>query len=218
MLAMLVVVLGVTITIILHFTTGTPITTMVGILSGAVTNTPGLGAAQQANSDLNGIDAPEIALGYAVSYPLGVVGIILSLLALKYLLRINTAQEEKEAEVGLGHLQELTVRPISIEVRNESVDGIRIKELRPLLNRKFVISRIKHREGGETELVNSETILHVGDIILVISTPIDVEAITIFFGKEIKMEWEQLNKELISRRILITKPELNGKTLSQLKI
>ena len=184
---MLVVVLGVTITIILHFTTGTPITTMVGILSGAVTNTPGLGAAQQANSDLNGIDAPEIALGYAVSYPLGVVGIILSLLALKYLLRINTAQEEKEAEVGLGHLQELTVRPISIEVRNESVDGIRIKELRPLLNRKFVISRIKHREGGETELVNSETILHVGDIILVISTPIDVEAITVFFGKEIKM-------------------------------
>ena len=83
---------------------------------------------------------------------------------------------------------------------------------------RFVISRIKHREGGETELVNSETILHVGDIILVISTPIDVEAITIFFGKEIKMEWEQLNKELISRRILITKPELNGKTLSQLKI
>ena len=118
----------------------------------------------------------------------------------------------------MGHLQELTVRPVSIEVRNESVDGIKIKELRPLLNRKFVISRIKHREGGETELVDSETVIHVGDIILVISTPIDVEAITIFFGKEIKMEWEQLNKQLISRRILITKPELNGKTLSQLKI
>ena len=165
-----------------------------------------------------GVGITDIALGYAVSYPLGVVGIILSLLALKYLLRINTAQEEKEAEVGLGHLQELTVRPVSIEVRNESVDGIKIKELRPLLNRKFVISRIKHREGGETELVNSETVIHVGDIILVISTPIDVEAITIFFGKEIKMEWEQLNKQLISRRILITKPELNGKTLSQLKI
>ena len=158
-------------------------------------------------------------MGYAVSYPLGVVGIILSLLALKYLLRINTAQEEKEAEVGLGHLQELTVRPVSIEVRNESVDGIKIKELRPLLNRKFVISRIKHREGGETELVNSETVIHVGDIILVISTPIDVEAITIFFGKEIKMEWEQFEQtNFISRRILITKPELNGKTLSQLKI
>ena len=220
MLAVLVVALGVGITVILHFTTGTPITTMVGILSGAVTNTPGLGAAQQANSDLNGIDAPDIALGYAVSYPLGVVGIILSLLALKYLLRINTAQEEKEAdtEKGLGHLQELTVRPVTLEIKNEAIHGKTIKEIRPLLNRKFVISRIKHREGGETKLVNSETVIHVGDIILVISTPIDVEAITIFFGKEIKMEWEQLNKQLISRRILITKPELNGKTLSQLKI
>ena len=89
---------------------------MVGILSGAVTNTPGLGAAQQANSDLNGIDAPEIALGYAVAYPLGVVECILSLLALKYILRINTKTEEADAERGLGHLQELTVRPISLEI------------------------------------------------------------------------------------------------------
>ena len=121
MLAMMVVFLGVVITVALHFITGVPITTMVGILSGAVTNTPGLGAAQQANSDLNGIDAPEIALGYAVSYPLGVVGCILSLLALKYLLQIKPKQEEAEAERGLGHLQELTVRPISLEIRNDSV-------------------------------------------------------------------------------------------------
>lgn len=217
MLATLVVALGVGITVILHYTTGIPITTMVGILSGAVTNTPGLGAAQQANSDLNGIDAPEIALGYAVCYPLGVVGIILTLLALKYILRINTPQEEKEAEIGLGHLQELTVRPVSIEVRNESVDGIKIRDLRPLMNRKFVISRIRHQAGHETELVTSETIIHVGDVILVISTPVDIEAITVFFGKEVQMEWGQ-DDQLISRRILITKPELNGKTLSQLKI
>lgn len=168
LLAMLVVFLGVVITIILHFVTGTPITTMVGILSGAVTNTPGLGAAQQANSDLNGIDAPEIALGYAVAYPLGVVGIILSLIALKYILRINTKTEEEEAERGLGHIQELTVRP--------------------------------------------------NDKILVISTPKDIEAISVFFGKQIDMQWEQLDKKLISRRILITKPELNGKMFSQLKI
>ena len=218
MLAALVVFLGVAITVILHFVTGTPITTMVGILSGAVTNTPGLGAAQQANSDLRGIDAPEIAMGYAVSYPLGVVGIILSLIFLKYILRINTTREEEEAQKGLGHLQELTVRPTSIEVRNEAIDGLIIKELGPLVNRKFVISRICHREGGVTELVNSETVLNVGDIILVIANPIDMEAITIFFGKETQMEWNDLNKELISRRILITKPELNGKTLSQLRI
>ena len=217
-LAMIIVALGIGLTILLHFTTDIPVTTMVGILSGAVTNTPGLGAAQQANSDLNGMDAPEIALGYAVCYPLGVIGIILSLLALRYFLCINTSHEETEAEKGLGHLQELTVRPVSIEIRNEALEGLSIAKLRPLLNRKFVISRIRHNTGGETELVNSETVLHTGDKILVVSSPIDIEAIIVFFGKEISMEWEQLNKELISRRILITKPELNGKTLAQLKI
>ncbi|EKU89408.1 putative transporter [Bacteroides oleiciplenus] len=218
LLAMLVVFLGVVITIILHFVTGTPITTMVGILSGAVTNTPGLGAAQQANSDLNGVDAPEIALGYAVAYPLGVVGIILSLIALKYILRIDTKTEEAEAERGLGHLQELTVRPISLEIRNEAIDGKKIKDIRPLMNRNFVISRVRYNDGQETELANSDTVLHLHDRILIISTPKDIEAITVFFGKQIDMQWEQLDKKLISRRILITKPELNGKMLSQLKI
>lgn len=218
LLAMLGVFLGVVITIILHFVTGTPITTMVGILSGAVTNTPGLGAAQQANSDLNGIDAPEIALGYAVAYPLGVVGIILSLIALKYILRINTKTEEAEAERGLGHIQELTVRPISFEIRNEAIDGKKIKDIRPLMNRDFVISRVRYHDGQETELANSDTVLHLNDKILVISTPKDIEAISVFFGKQIDMQWEQLDKKLISRRILITKPELNGKMLSQLKI
>ena len=218
LLAMLVVFLGVVITIILHFVTGTPITTMVGILSGAVTNTPGLGAAQQANSDLNGIDAPEIALGYAVAYPLGVVGIILSLIALKYILRINTKTEEAEAERGLGHIQELTVRPISFEIRNEAIDGKKIKDIRPLTNRDFVISRVQYHDGQGTELANSDTVLHLNDKILVISTPKDIEAISVFFGKQIDMQWEQLDKKLISRRILITKPELNGKMLSQLKI
>lgn len=219
MLAMGAIFISVVITIILHFTTGTPITTMVGILSGAVTNTPGLGAAQQANSDLNGIDAPEIAMGYAVAYPLGVVGAILSLLALKYILNIKTSQEEADAEKGLGHLQELTVRPVTLEIKNEAIYGKTIKEIRPLVNRNFVISRIRHHDGQqEVELVNSETILHIDDKILVISNPIDIEAITVFFGKQVEMEWEQLNKKLISRRILITKPELNGKMLSQLKI
>jgi putative transport protein len=218
-IAMLVVFIGVAITVVLHFVTGIPITTMVGILSGAVTNTPGLGAAQQANSDLNGVDAPEIALGYAVAYPLGVVGIILSLLALKYIFRVNTKKEEDDAESGLGHLQELTVRPISLEIRNEAIDGKRVKEVRPLVNRQFVISRIRHNDGDKvTELVNSDTVLHLDDEILLISNPKDIEAIAAFFGKQVNIEWEQLNDKLISRRILITKPELNGKTLSQLKI
>ena len=217
-LAVLVVFISVLITVALHFITGIPITTMVGILSGAVTNTPGLGAAQQANSDLNGIDAPEIALGYAVAYPLGVIGCILALLALKYLLHINTRKEEAEAEQGLGHLQELTVRPVSVEIRNEAVDGKTIKEIKPLLNRAFVISRIRHRDSeNEVELVNADTVLHLQDQILFISNPKDMEAIIAFFGRQISAEWEQ-DKKLISRRILITKPELNGKSLAQLKI
>ena len=219
MLAMTTIFLSVVITIILHFATGVPITTMVGILSGAVTNTPGLGAAQQANSDLNGIDAPEIARGCAVAYPLGVVGAILSLLALKYILNINTTKEEADAEKGLGHLQELTVRPVTLVIKNEAINGKAIKDIRPLVNRNFVISRIRYHEGNkETELVNSGTILHLDDEILIISNPIDIEAITVFFGKQVEVEWEQVSKNLISRRILITKPELNGKTLSQLKI
>ena len=217
-LAVLVVFISVLITVALHFITGISITTMVGILSGAVTNTPGLGAAQQANSDLNGIDAPEIALGYAVAYPLGVIGCILALLALKYLLHINTRKEEAEAEQGLGHLQELTVRPVSVEIRNEAVDGKTIKEIKPLLNRAFVISRIRHRDSeNEVELVNADTVLHLQDQILFISNPKDMEAIIAFFGRQISAEWEQ-DKKLISRRILITKPELNGKSLAQLKI
>lgn len=217
-LAVLVVFISVLITVALHFITGIPITTMGGILSGAVTNTPGLGAAQQANSDLNGIDAPEIALGYAVAYPLGVIGCILALLALKYLLHINTRKEEAEAEQGLGHLQELTVRPVSVEIRNEAVDGKTIKEIKPLLNRAFVISRIRHRDSeNEVELVNADTVLHLQDQILFISNPKDMEAIIAFFGRQISAEWEQ-DKKLISRRILITKPELNGKSLAQLKI
>ena len=217
MLAITSVSLSVVVAIVLYLVTDTPITTMVGILSGAVTNTPGLGAAQQANSDLNGIDAPEIAMGYAVAYPLGVIGTILALQSLKYILKINTTTEETEAEKGLGHIQELTVRPVSLEIVNKAIDNKAIKDIQPLVNRKFVISRIRH-QGEKQELVNSETILHIGDQILVISNPKDIEAITVFFGKQIDMKWENEDTNLVSRRILITKPELNGKTLSQLRI
>ena len=122
-LAVTSVSLSVAVAIVLYLVTDTPITTIVGILSGAVTNTPGLGAAQQANSDLNGIDAPEIAMGYAVAYPLGVIGAILALQSLKYILKINTTTEEAEAEKGMGHLQELTVRPVSLEIINKAIDN-----------------------------------------------------------------------------------------------
>lgn len=218
MLASGVVFLGVIITVALHFVTGIPITTMVGIMSGAVTNTPGLGAAQQANSDLTGIDAPEIALGYAVAYPLGVVGCILSLLALRSFFRVDLKKEEKAAEEANGLQQDLTVRPVTIEIHNEAVDGKKIREIHPLLKRQFVISRISHASGEGTELAGPDTVLRLNDRILVISNPVDIEAIMVFFGREVEMTWEGDEAQLISRRILITKPELNGKTLAQLKI
>ena len=216
-LAVTSVSLSVAVAIVLYLVTDTPITTIVGILSGAVTNTPGLGAAQQANSDLNGIDAPEIAMGYAVCYPLGLIVAILALQSLKYILKINTTTEEAEAEKGMGHLQELTVRPVSLEIINKAIDNKTIKDIHPLVNRKFVISRIRDQHGKQ-ELVNSDTELHLGDQILVISNPKDIEAITVFFGKQIDVKWEDEDSNLVSRRILITKPELNGKTLSQLRI
>ncbi len=168
---------------------------------------------------MNGVDAPEIALGYAVAYPLGVIGCILSLLALKYLLRVKTAQEEAEAEQGMGHIQELTVRPVTLEIHNGSVNGKTLREIHPLVKRRFVVSYICRADGdGEIEMAGADTVLHLNDKILVVSTPIDVEAITVFFGKQVDMVWEKPDSKYISRRILITKSELNGKMLSQLKI
>lgn len=123
-LAVLVVALGVVTTVALYYVTGLPMTTMVGVMSGAVTNTPGLGAAQQAFSDLHaGADAPDIATGYALAYPLGVIGAILTLLALRYLLRIDVRQEEEAAGLGTDVLKDLTTRRISVEICNPAVEG-----------------------------------------------------------------------------------------------
>ncbi len=219
MLVFTVVMISVGMAVVLHFVTGIPITTMAGILSGAVTNTPGLGAAQQANSDLNHIDSPDIAMGYAVTYPMGVIGVILTFMALRYLMRINMKAEEKQAATGLGHLEELTVRPFTVEVENEMIENQTVEHIHQLLKRDFTVSRILHVATGEyNELVNGETVLQKGDKLLVIARPNDVEAITALLGVPTKVDWSEYNNELISRRILVTKPEINGKTLAQLKI
>lgn len=219
MLVFTVIMISVGMAVVLHFVTGIPITTMAGILSGAVTNTPGLGAAQQANSDLNHIDSPDIAMGYAVTYPMGVIGVILTFMALRYLMRINMKAEEKQAATGLGHLEELTVRPFTVEIENEMIENQTVEHIHHLLKRDFTVSRILHVATGEyNELVNGETVLQKGDKLLVIARPNDVEAITALLGVPTKVDWSEYNNELISRRILVTKPEINGKTLAQLKI
>lgn len=198
MVAMTVVFSGVILAIVLHFVSGVPITTMVGILSGAVTNTPGLGAAQQANSDLNGVDAPEIALGYAVAYPLGVIGCILSLWGLKYILRVKVDTEEADAQRGSGHLQELTVRPVTIEIHNEFVIGKRLRDIHPLVKRYFVVSHIYRAETGKVEMANADTVLRLNDKVLLTSAPVDIDAITVFFGCQAEMNWENGETDLVA--------------------
>ena len=123
-LAVLVVALGVATTVALYYITGLSMTTMVGVMSGAVTNTPGLGAAQQAFSDMHaGADAPDIATGYAVAYPLGVVGAILTLIGLRYLLRIDVKREEAAAGQDSDAQKDLTTRRLSVEIVNAAVNG-----------------------------------------------------------------------------------------------
>ncbi len=215
-----VVLLGVATAFVIHLITGTPIPTMVGILSGAVTNTPGLGAAQQAYADSTGLNDPNIAMGYAVAYPLGVVGIIFSMIAVRYLLRVKFEEEDK----GLAELsdEKRFAEKFSVEFANAMLDGRNVEYMRDLVKRQFVISRIMHK-NGEITMADADSEIRMGDRLWVISHAEDVEAITAFFGQRVEMtdeEWgnNTPNAELISRRILITKPEHNGKKLSDLKL
>lgn len=219
MLILVTIVLSIIVTLTIHFVSGVPVTALAGILSGAVTNTPSLGAAQQAFFGMKGIEAPDIALGYAMAYPMGVVGMILSFIALRYILRIKSAEEEAAAERGLGQLEQLTVRSINLEVTNERIDNTMIKEVKSIVGRHFVISRILRADGVKHEtVVNGHTRLHLGDRILVVAAPKDVEAITALIGHDAEVDWSECEKEMISRRILVTKPELNGVTLEHLNI
>lgn len=212
--AIAVVGLGVLTTYVIHLVTGTPMTTMVGVMSGAITNTPGLGAAQQAYFDATGVSDPTIALGYAVAYPLGVVGIILSLLAIRFLTRVDFAEENKALEAMRA--EQTNVIRTSVEFTNGVIEGRGIAHLRELINRSFVISRILHKDGSVT-IADGGSQLMVGDRLLVICSPEDKEAVIAFLGKQVEVseeEWsaaDERESQLVSRRIIITKPEINGK-------
>ena len=219
MLAISTIAISIVVTVILFYTTGTPITTMAGILSGAVTNTPGLGAAQQANSDLNGIDDPSIAASYAAAYPIGVIGAILIFLLLKYILCIHTGKEEEAAKRGLGATEELTVRPFSVCVKNEQIVGRTVRQIAEISQRDFVISRmLVDGAASPTDVINGSTVLNLNDKLLITAAPRDIEAIIACLGAPTTVDWEKCDKGHISRRILITRPEINGKTLAQLRI
>ncbi|MDE7123705.1 MAG: putative transporter [Alistipes sp.] len=215
-----VVLLGVATTYVIHLATGTPIPTMVGILSGAVTNTPGLGAAQQAYADASGIQDPTIAMGYAVAYPLGVVGIILTMILVRFALRIKFEKED-EGLAALSAEKKLADK-VSVEFTNQMLDGRSVEYIRDLINRQFVISRVMH-PSGEIVMADGDTVIRMGDRLCIIGQGDDIEAIVAFFGHTVEMgdeEWgnNTPNSELISRRILISRPEINGKKFSDLRL
>lgn len=205
-------------TIVIHLITKLPISTMVGILYGAVTNTPGLGAAQQTYTDITGTNAPEIAMGYAVAYPLGVVGAILTLLLLRYLTKINPKEEEEAATKisGSGSRQEV-VRAVAL-VTEDKGNGKKISWLTEQLNSKFIISRIRPANSDEAVLADGETVLHTGDKVLIVAGKNDLPEIFSLLGEESDYEWNITEHNLISRQILISKNELHGKTLAELNI
>lgn len=185
---------------------------MVGILYGAVTNTPGLGAAQEALNQLSYSGQP-IALGYACAYPLGVVGIIGSIIAIRYIFRVNFAKEEDELKSQGGDIKHQP-HMLTLEVRNESIDGKRLLQIKEFLGRSFVCSRICHE--GHVSIPNHETEFHIGDQVFIVCSEEDAEAVIAFIGKEVQVDWEKQDMPMVSRRILVTKPEINGKKLGDM--
>ena len=223
-LAALIIFLGVGTAYALHLITGEPLPTMVGVLSGAVTNTPGLGAAQQAYADsgmANAAIADSISLGYAVAYPLGVVGIIFTIIIMRYVLRVDFKKEDE----GLAALSNETNLPhrYSVEFTNEMLEGKTIAVAHMLINRQFVVSRIMHA-SGEIVMADGNSKLTMGDRLRIICTDEDRDAILAFFGKPVEMtadEWgatAMQSTPLVSRRILITREDINGKKFSDLRL
>ena len=185
---------------------------MVGILYGAVTNTPGLGAANEALNQLH-YTGPQIALGYACAYPLGVVGIIGSIIAIRYIFRVNMAKEEESLKIQSGDSHHKP-HMMSLEVRNESISGKTLIEIKNFLGRKFVCSRIRH--DGHVSIPDHETVFNIGDQLFIVCSEEDAPAIVVFIGKEVELDWEKQDLPMVSRRILVTKSEINGKKLGSL--
>ena len=211
-----VVLLNIVVMLVLWLTLFNPedLPMLVGVLCGAVTNTPGLGAASEALSQ-TGYTGPDIANGYACAYPLGVVGIIGATILLRHLCRVNLKEEEEELkqEEGNPHIKPHLMH---VEVHNEALNGKSLMAVREFLNRDFVCSRIL--QNGHVSIPTRDTIFHVGDQLFIVCAEDDAEAIIAFIGKRIEVDWEQqdISSPLISRRILVTQSKVNGKSLGQL--
>ena len=190
---------------------------MVGTLYGAVTNTPGLGAANEALASVfpNG-DAPVIASGYACAYPLGVVGIIGATIAIRFLTK--TKLEEEEAALELEEAENPHAKPhqMHLRVSNKYISGRTLSEISGFLNRDMVCSRLLHE--GEVSIPVSSTIFNIDDEVLIVCAEADAEAIQAFIGPIVESPWpvEAENQQYVSKRIVVTRPSMNGKTLGKM--
>ena len=220
-MALCVLLLGIGVTLAIGAISGTSLITMTGILSGAVTNTPSLGSAQQTFLETTGANDPSIALGYAVAYPLGVIGLILALVLMRKLFRVDPVKEN--ARLQAEHIIE-THDPdrVTVVITNPQLDGKKVYDIARLLNRQFVISRML-RPGNDPVLADAQTEIRLGDKVFFVSDPRDTEAVTTFLGERIEMDqavWDRISgaTELVSRRILVTKGKINGKQLGSLQL
>ena len=224
MLAVLAIVLNVAITVAIYFIDGhTSMTALVGVMSGAVTNTPGLAAAQQSLSGTPEAVAEAVntmSMGYAAAYPLGVLGIIASMLLVKFIFRVNVNDEIKKMN---QEAEDATAKPYlaSIEVTNSLINGKTLLQLHSIIHTEFVVSRLMQQDGTVT-VPKSSTQLRVGDRLYVVMTPGDLEAFTSVIGPEVEMDdshWEEVSPAtVVSRRIVITRSEYNGKSLADLRL
>lgn len=215
LLAMTIVFLSCVTAYIIHLLSGEDIATMTGVLFGAVTNTPGLGAAQQAFTDITGTMNPNIASGYAMAYPLGVVGIITALLAMRWFFHIKLDKEEERVVAESTAQKEIEF--IDILLANPQVEGAHIRELGQLCHMNLIVSRLV-RPNGEDELPDVDTILHVGDRIRVVVDK-ENEKSVLLLGMETSLPTnEKAHAHLVSRHVVVTKPELNGKRIGDLNV
>lgn len=215
MLALSIVLLGCVTAYVISLLSGVDIATMTGVLFGAVTNTPGLGAAQQAFADITGNVNPNIASGYAMAYPLGVVGIITVILAMRWFFRIKLDKEEARV-VAESEVQK-EVQYMDVLLTNPQVEGAHIRELGQLCHMNLIVSRLL-RPNGEDELPDVETVLHVGDRIRVVVDK-ENEKSVLLLGMETTLPTDhKAQAHLVSRHVIVTKPELNGKRIGDLNV
>lgn len=213
-LAMGIVFLNIIVALVLYYIDGSiELPMIVGVLFGAATNTPGLGAANEALNQINYTGDP-ISLGYACAYPLGIAGAIIAIIAVKYICRINIDKEEEYLKTHDKDGESLTV--LQLEICNDAITAKPLKEITKLTQHHFICSQICHQDIISKP--DADTILHQGDFIMVICKEEDIESITKFFGKKSDFNWINESLPMISRRILITKSDINGKKLKDLHL